>query len=609
MFKKNTLFIFIALTISFGCTPKLVSTGHVMDHRTDKEDFGYFYLDDTLNFSVSYWGYTKYAVSPDKKKIRKDVGTRRLKKIWDASDMTRYLVSLKTKFDSPPRCFLVGYQASKDQNLDKSRDRLYASLRNNSRVVAIDSALRDTSFKHDYRALKYTFKRKKQIIDVIEYHLQEKTGIIRFVFTMDRTKDLDNHLMTSRFLEKDAQMIMSTYKPNAVGNLRKDYEQNPFGMAVSERQKSSFNYLVPIYWLQQFSKQDTTDEGRREGAKNIIETYNSFIGIFNRERKVLPDSIHIPDHYVAVDARAAVLKAAARHQVIMLNEDHLDPYGRFFAQSLLDSLWQLGYRYVAAETLVHDPDLNTQAFIRQKAGFYSTEPCFGDFLRTAKRLGFQLVAYENDLPCDCTDRYCRINCRERNQASYLAQIFKTDPKAKVLVFAGHGHIYKKSKNPNVKWMAAHFRDSTGIAPFCIDQSHWITTPTSQRADSAGNPIKSLTLLDARTDTYWTPPGMEAAIDMEIIHPPTKYVDHYPDFLTHKGTHPVPIKLHGDQYTGALLRVFLYSEIREESHCIPLVNVLLRDKNNFYIYLPEGKFSLRAIDRHNIRLYENTFTVK
>jgi hypothetical protein len=374
-------------------------------------------------------------------------------------------------------------------------------------------------------------------------------------------------------------------------------------MATSEWLKSTYNYLIPIYWLEKFSKQDTTNT--KESIKSLTDTFESFIGIFNRDSKSLPDSISLPNHYVVVkDVRAAIFKEAARHQVVMLNEDHLDPYGRFFAKSLLDSLWNLGYRYLAAETLLHNPGLNNQTFVTQKAGFYSSEPCFGDFLRRARQLGFRLVPYENDHPCDCTDRICRINCRERNQASYLAQIFKTDPQAKVFVYAGHGHIYKKSSNPNMKFMAEYFRDSTGIEPFCIDQSRWVNTPKDKVEDATA----SLTLVDPHADKYWVRPKIAGAVDMEIIHPPTKYVDNYPDFLTHKGSHPVPINLNGGSYKDALLQVFIYPE-QEEHLSIPLINLRLQDKNSFYIYLPSGKFLLRVIDRYNVHLHQNIFTIK
>ncbi|MCP3943390.1 MAG: hypothetical protein GY710_18160 [Desulfobacteraceae bacterium] len=61
------------------------------------------------------------------------------------------------------------------------------------------------------------------------------------------------------------------------------------------------------------------------------------------------------------------------------------------------------------------------------------------------------------------------NHREYNQALNLYnRILKKNPKAKVFVHAGYGHISKKG-NDFLTPMGKSFQEISGIAPFTIDQ--------------------------------------------------------------------------------------------------------------------------------------------
>ena len=84
----------------------------------------------------------------------------------------------------------------------------------------------------------------------------------------------------------------------------------------------------------------------------------------------------------------------------MINESHHIPYHRLFVKSLLQDLYNAGYRYLALEALTLPTDsINIRRYPTQQDGYYIAEPLFADMLRTALKIGFKLERYEDDIPC------------------------------------------------------------------------------------------------------------------------------------------------------------------------------------------------------------------
>jgi hypothetical protein len=164
--------------------------------------------------------------------------------------------------------------------------------------------------------------------------------------------------------------------------------------------------------------------------------------------------------------------------VIFINEVHHAAIQRVFSIRLLKILYDKGFRYFAAETLRPDADLNNRGYpLISVTGEYTNEPVYGDLVRTALKLGYTVVPYENRIPCKkpitpCKKRITTVNCsnhRDYQQALNLYnRIFKKDPSAKIFVHAGYTHI---EKNGDKAWkpMGFYFQKITGIEPFSIDQ--------------------------------------------------------------------------------------------------------------------------------------------
>jgi hypothetical protein len=165
-----------------------------------------------------------------------------------------------------------------------------------------------------------------------------------------------------------------------------------------------------------------------------------------------------------------IIHACKESQVVMINEDHNTPKHRILTYNLLEDFYRLGYRYLAVEALENDSSCINLGYPQIKSGFYMAEPNMGNLLKKAIRLGFTVVSYESK---DSTkysgesESYLD-NIREVNQAKNLNNILEKDPKAKIIVHAGHGHIWEKGGD--IIFMAEYFKILSGINPMTINQS-------------------------------------------------------------------------------------------------------------------------------------------
>ncbi len=192
-----------------------------------------------------------------------------------------------------------------------------------------------------------------------------------------------------------------------------------------------------------------------------------------------------------VDVNAFVADVATTRTVIFVNEAHHVPRHRATTIELLGRLHELGFRYFAAELLTAAHRAPGGRFPRLTGlGYYHDEALAGEMLRTAMRLGYRMVAYDDDTGCRIADEACHVD-RERRQAANLYQsTLAGDPDAKILVHAGFGHIAKRSQGTWVP-MALHFEHLSGVVPYSIDQTMFDgcrrTGPREPSFDIGGEP--------------------------------------------------------------------------------------------------------------------------
>lgn len=226
-----------------------------------------------------------------------------------------------------------------------------------------------------------------------------------------------------------------------------------------------------------------------------------------------------------------IRRAAKTHSVLMFSEAHHVAQTRAFGASILPLLKELGFTVLAMEALKAPVPENAVRVSRASAtdsvsGYYLMEPQLAGLTREARRLGFRLVAYEDETT-DGGDR-------ELIQAQNLYErVFRAQPDAKVVVWAGYGHIYKRSPFPDLKMMAEQLWKLTGREPYCLYQVFDALDPLGGDAAfykplalDARRPM----VLENRRGLY---PALEAisesgldrsplgepSVDSYIVHPP------------------------------------------------------------------------------------------
>jgi hypothetical protein len=144
-------------------------------------------------------------------------------------------------------------------------------------------------------------------------------------------------------------------------------------------------------------------------------------------------------------------------------EAHNSPKHREWIEQVLPVLREAGFRDYAAEGLGESPQsLQQRGYPVTSTGFYVSDPQFGNVLRTAINLGLELHRYEAQGK--------NYRDREREQAANLAKLFAENPKLKLVVHAGYGHVFKKPLQGGEKMMAAYLWEMTAIEPYCILQT-------------------------------------------------------------------------------------------------------------------------------------------
>ena len=268
--------------------------------------------------------------------------------------------------------------------------------------------------------------------------------------------------------------------------------QNSFKTGTDIMKKQPENYLAPVKAISNI-KTDTSDFIGLSTWQQAMMTYYSFLGDYRQTlvysdarfhgrpstKGIVYDTAFVKGHKF-VDAADYITTQANQYQVTMINEAHHLPFHRAFVLSMLKRFYDAGYHTLAIEAL-DDTLINQKQYPDYTAGYYTSEPLFGEMIREALRLHFKLVAYESSEACDHKSKdpnYCS-RFRDSVMARNLNKIFIADPKARLLVYAGYDHIHEGSED-SWKKMAQFFTEITGINPFTIETTRQVEHLYPQR---------------------------------------------------------------------------------------------------------------------------------
>ena len=317
----------------------------------------------------------------------------------------------------------------------------------------------------------------------------------------------------------------------------------------------NLNYLYPVYQLLGDNKK-FIHEFSSPVYYDLLSQSVSFVGDYSAalEYQKLSDTTHLTDvEYRQIgksiqqlkkiknaDAKKFISFIAPNYKVIMLNEANNKPLHRAFAYSLLDVLYNRGFRWLAMEMLNPMPDQELTK-LTYRTGHFATEPVAGELIRQALDLGFRLVAYEDP----DGNRHSPTE-RDSIQALNIARILKQDPEAKIFVYASYGHIAEKSTTPDFIPMGMAFKRMTGIDPLTIDQ----TDMTEESNFSFGKAFYEAYLEKFPLTAASIPLDNDEPVnvtgttlyDLTVIHPKTIYYFARPSWLALSNRRqPVSIK--------------------------------------------------------------------
>ncbi len=293
------------------------------------------------------------------------------------------------------------------------------------------------------------------------------------------------------------------------------------------------------------------------------------------------------------DAQEYILNRAKNEKIIVINEAHHNSRHRVFTTSLLQGLYDQGYRFLGLEAL-YDTKINKRKFPVLESGFYTKEPQMANLIQTALRIGFTLFEYEASSGKNGKER-------EIEQAENIARTMARNPTSKFLIHCGYDHAIEGTPG-NKSWekaMAGWLKEKTKIDPFTIDQVACteksqleFTNPYILMANSAV-PL----ILVNEAGKAFNGPKTNDQTDCRVIHPTTQYQNNRPNWLFLNGQRKA-YTIPQAKVTAYPVLVLAYRAKEFERDGIPADLVEILDhKSASPLVLDQGSYQIIIKDRN------------
>ncbi len=302
-----------------------------------------------------------------------------------------------------------------------------------------------------------------------------------------------------------------------------------------------------------------------------------------------PAAVDSPSSITALPWRDAITKIAAEHRLVLIMEAHTISEHRAWIDQTLPTFRTAGFTHYFAEAIAEPgSQLKARGFPTAKTGVYTFDPRFGNLIRTAIKLDFEIGGYdafEND-----------FNGREERQATNLAAQFAGRPNAKMVVHAGHGHIFKHEVRNVGRYMAARLWQKTGIEPFTIWQfSNELPNDVYRNLVRQVGPITEPVLLipppPQLAEALFPESTVQPAVDAIVVHPPS--IGREP--ADRRGAFANGLTQIRSVWLGQEWPVVISAMTDgEPDTAIPLDQIMLRPgETEFELWISQPKYKLRA----------------
>ncbi len=305
--------------------------------------------------------------------------------------------------------------------------------------------------------------------------------------------------------------------------------------------------------------------------------------------KTQNDSINLK--YSSVNAKDYIIEQAKKNKIVIINEAHHNSFHRVFSKSLLQKLFDNGYKNLGLETLSYKENIDSLQKIRKypilKTGYYIKEPQFGNFVREALQIGYNIFPYETK------NRKANGKLREIDQAKNIQKVIDTKPNEKILIHCGFDHALEGNHKSWGKAMAERLKEYTGINPLTINQVEY----SEKSKAEFNNPIlqaldikESSVLLDKdskplkykRSKTY---------TDIAVLHPKTTYINNRPNWIFTNGNKQTQITLDNVEIEFPVM-VLAFKKGENINNAVPIDITEVKNKTeNCTLGLQEGNYNI------------------
>lgn len=348
-----------------------------------------------------------------------------------------------------------------------------------------------------------------------------------------------------------------------------------------------------VNWKNQISAGEYAIKG---DYKNALEQWDIAFPT-NPKNVSQKQSDSINSKYSIVNAADYIIQQSKTNQVIIINEAHNNSFHRLFTKSLLEQLYQNGYKNLGLEGLENganeDTLLNSRKYPIQESGYYTKEPQFGNLIRTALKIGFNVFPYE---------QISDVNGKEREieQAQNIIKLIDNNPNEKFIIHCGFDHVLEGNYRNWGKAMAGRLFELTGIDPLTINQTKYSERSKSEFNETllqALNLIESSILID-NSNKPLNYERQESFTDIAVLHPTTKYVNNRPNWLFGSQNKDVPIQL-TDLEISFPVMVLAYFKDENINKAVPADIIEIKSKDDKgHFALKKGEYNIVVNNMQN-----------
>lgn len=338
-----------------------------------------------------------------------------------------------------------------------------------------------------------------------------------------------------------------------------------------------------------FKHQEASSNYANKGDyKNALIQWDLAMGIRDQNYSEFQiDSIN--QKYSKIKAADFIVEQAKENQIVIINEAHHNSFHRLFTKLLLQKLYDNGYKNLGLEAIFLDSNLNKRKYPIQETGYYIKDPQFGDLVRTAIQIGYNVFPYEPEHIAGNTAKQ-----REIGQAKNIQKIIDSKPNEKFLIHCGYDHALEgKLNNSWGKAMAGRLTEYTGINPLTINQVLFSekSKPKYNHPFLKALNIKESSVLINKDNKPLRYERGDAWTDIAVFHPNTNYINDRPNWLFENGNEKNSITLNDIQIEFPVM-VLAFKKDEDINLAVPIDITEVKNKTeNCILGLKQGDYDI------------------